>query len=166
MKSILSAAVAAAALLSAPAMAHAADVYGSIGIGIVDSSPVKLGTVQIRGGLQLTPMIGVEAEAAKGISGDKILGTNFDLTNEYGAFLTARWNFSDKGALIGRVGYASAEFEASAGPISVSDTQSGAAYGVGLEGHVSPATSIRLDWTRYSFDQDADSYAVALVHHF
>ena len=166
MKTILSGAVAAAALLSAPAMAHAADIYGSIGVGIVDVSPVKLGAVQVRGGIQLTPMIGIEAEASKGISGDKVLGVNVDLNNEYGAFLTARWNFSDKGALIGRVGYASAEFEASLGPISVTDTQSGAAYGVGLEGHVAPATSIRLDWTRYSFDQDADSYAVALVHHF
>lgn len=166
MKTILSAAVAAAALLSAPAMAHAADVYGSIGVGIVDSSPVKLGAVQVRGGLQLTPVIGIEAEGSMGVSGDKILGVNFDLNNEYGAYLTARWNFNEKGALVGRVGYASAEFEASSGPISVTDTQSGAAFGVGLEGRVATSTSIRLDWTRYSFDQDADAYTVALVHHF
>ena len=166
MKKILSAAAVAAALLAAPAMAQAADVYGSIGLGTVDSSPVRLGAVQVRGGLQLTPFIGVEIEAAKGISGDKVLATDIDMSSEAGVFLTARWNFAEKGALVGRIGYAQAKFEASIGPVTVSDTQDGAAFGLGLEGQVSDNNSLRLDWTRYAFSTDADAWTVALVHKF
>lgn len=166
MKKILSAAAVAATLLAAPAMAQAADVYGSIGLGTIDVSPVRLGAVQVRGGLQLSPFVGVEIEASKGFSGDHVLGTDIDLNNEVGAFLTARWNFVEKGALVGRIGYAQAEFEASVGPVSVTDTQDGGAIGLGLEGQLSDSNSIRLDWTRYMFEDDADAWTVALVHQF
>ena len=166
MKTILIAAAAAAALLAAPAFAQAQDVYASIGIGVIDASPVKLGVATVRLGAQLSPVFGVEAEGSMGVSGDQILGVNYDMNSEYGAFLTARKAIGENGAIIGRVGYASAELEASVGPLSATDTQSGAAYGLGLEGKIGPSSSIRLDWTRYNFDENADAISVAFVHHF
>lgn len=166
MKSILIAAAAAAALLAAPAFAQAQDVYASAGIGVVDSSPIKLGVATFRVGANFTPIFGVEAEGSFGVSGDKIAGVEYDMNSEYGAFLTLRHAVSENGTLIGRIGYASAEVEASAGPISISDDQSGAAYGIGIQGQIGDSSAIRLDWTRYSLDDDADALSVSFVHTF
>lgn len=168
MKTVLIAAAAAAALLAAPAFAQAQDtsVYASAGIGVLDASPVKLGVATFRVGANFTPVFGVEAEGSFGVSGDKILGVNYDINTEYGAFVTLRKAFGERGTLIGRVGYASGEVEASVGPISVTDTQSGAAYGLGVQGQIGDSSAIRLDWTRYNFDEDADAVSVSFVHTF
>lgn len=166
MKTVLIAAAAAAALLAAPAFAQAQEVYASVGVGILDASPVKLGVATVRVGANFTPIIGAEIEGSLGVSGDKILGVDYDINNEIGAFITLRHAIGEKGTLIGRVGYASGEVEASAGPISVTDTQSGAAYGLGIQGQVGDSSAIRIDWTRYNFDEDADAISVSFVHNF
>ncbi len=168
MKTILIAAAAAAALLAAPALAQAQDttVYASAGLGVIDASPVKLGVATFRVGANFTPVFGVEAEGSLGVSGDKILGVDVDLNSEYGAFVTLRHAIGEKGSLIGRVGYASAEIEASAGPVSVTDDQSGMAFGLGVQGEIGSNSAIRLDWTRYNFDEDADAITVSFVHTF
>jgi opacity protein-like surface antigen len=166
MKTILIAAAAAAALLAAPAFAQAQEVYASAGIGVIDSSPVKLGAATFRLGANVTPVIGFEGEASVGVSGDQILGVDYDMNTEFGAFVTLRKAFGEKGSLIARVGYATSEVEASAGPFSVTDDQSGAAYGLGVQGQIGANSAIRLDWTRYSFDEDSDAIAVSFVHTF
>lgn len=168
MKTVLIAAAAAAALLAAPAFAQAQDtsVYASAGAGVIDASPVKLGVATFRVGANFTPMFGAEVEGSFGISGDQILGVNFDMNTEYAAFVTLRKAFGEKGTLIGRVGYATAELEASVGPVSVTDDQSGMAYGLGVQGQIGDSSAIRLDWTRYSFDEDADAITVSFVHTF
>ena len=166
MNTILIAAAAAAALLAAPAFAQAQEVYASAGAGVIDASPVKLGVATFRVGANFTPMFGAEAEGSFGISGDEILGVNFDMNTEYAAFVTLRHALGEKGTIIGRVGYATAEFETSVGPISVTDDQSGLAYGLGIQGQVGDNSAIRLDWTRYNFDEDADAITVSFVHTF
>lgn len=166
MKTVLIAAAAAAALLAAPAFAQAQEVYASAGLGVIDSSPVKLGAATFRLGANVTPLIGLEAEASFGVSGDQILGVNYDMNTEYAAFVTLRHAFGEKGTLIGRLGYATTEVEASAGPISVTDDQSGVAYGLGVQGQIGDSSAIRLDWTRYNFDEDADALTVSFVHTF
>lgn len=168
MKTILMAAAAAAALLAAPALAQAQDttVYVSAGLGVVDASPVKLGVATFRVGANFTPVFGVEAEGSLGVSGDKILGLNIDMNSEYGAFVTLRHAIGEKGSLIGRVGYATTEIEASIGPVSVTDEQSGMAFGLGVQGEIGANSAVRLDWTRYNLDEDADAITVSFVHTF
>lgn len=168
MKTILIAAAAAAALLAAPGLAQAQDttVYASAGLGVIDASPVKLGVATFRVGANFTPVLGVEAEGSFGVSGDKVLGVNVDMNSEYGAFVTLRHAIGEKGSLIARVGYAGAEIEASGGPFSVTDDQSGGAFGLGIQGEIGANSAIRLDWTRFSFDDDADAISVSFVHTF
>jgi len=169
MKSILIGAAAAAALFAAPAIAQAQDtsVYASAGIGMLEADDLKFALATFRVGANFTPMFGIEAEGSFGISGDKELGVDFDINHEFGAFLTLRKAISENGTIIGRVGYATAEVEASFGGVSVTQEESGVAFGIGVEGRITESKSIRLDWTRYQFDnEDADAIAVSFVHNF
>lgn len=168
MKTVLIAAAAAAALLAAPAFAQAQDtsVYASVGVGIIDSSPVKLGAATFRLGANFTPVFGAEVQGSLGVSGDQSLGVEYDLNSELAAFVTARKAIGDKGSIIARVGYSTIEAEASAGGVSVTDDQSGMAFGLGIQGEVGPSSAIRIDWTRYNFDEDADAISVSFVHTF
>lgn len=163
MKILISAAAAAMALASAPALAHAeTTVYGSIGYANIDVDPVTLGAIQGRLGGQINEHFAVEGEFSIGVADDDVLGTSVELNKEFGLFAVGILPVSDTVSLNARVGWVDAELNIG----GTTDSSDGTAYGVGAQVNFSPRDGIRLDYTRYELDSSADVWSLAYVRKF
>lgn len=164
MKTILSAAVAAAALLAVPAFAHAdeANAYASIGYSNVDIDPVNLGAISARIGVKVNPYFGLEGEAQFGVADDDILGTTVELKHAFGVFAVASYPITPNIDVFARVGGATATVD-----IGGTDANSnGAAYGAGAQYFFDGTNGVRVDYTKYELDADADVWSVSYVRKF
>ena len=164
MKKFLAAAAAVTLLgVSAPAMAQSLD--GSISYASVDADGVDLGA--IRGALswQSSNFIGLEGELGFGVSDEDLApGLTAELNTIFGAYVTANADLSENATIFARVGFASADAETNTG-IDLGDE--GLAYGVGGKFFLDGKNGVRVDYTKYDFDNgDADVWSIGYVRRF
>lgn len=178
-KSLTAAGALAAALAGAPAMAQPlsmpmdTQVYGTLGYSQGSYDDVDLGAVTGRLGLRFGRFFGVEGEASVGVAGDdvNIGGTkvDVDLNHDLGAYAVGFVPVHPNFDIIGRVGYASTDLDASAAGLSASDSNESWNYGVGAQYFLDGANGVRADYTRKSFTDDggdADVWSVAYTRRF
>ncbi|HEX2558511.1 porin family protein [Phenylobacterium sp.] len=176
MKSLVVAA-SAVALLALPGLASAQEatsVYGNIGYAHLDAEDGDLGAVQARLGARFHPNFGVEGEAAFGVNDEEVtiapgVTADLELKHQLGIYAVGFLPLNENFELLGRVGYSTAEIEASAtGFGSASDDLDGWAFGVGGQYFFDGQNGVRVDYTRHEFDEDleADVWSVAYSRRF
>lgn len=138
MKTLISAAAIAAAMLATPAFA--AGVTGSLGYSnyAIDDADLdgNLGAITGRIGTMFSPNFGAELEASIGVSDETVdvLGYDVDLSlsHSVGVFLVGAVPVNDSFDLFGRVGASTAEVEAEVPSISgLSVDASGSGFEIG-----------------------------------
>lgn len=163
MKKFLIATVAVAmSAMAAPAFAQS--IEGSIGIATIDTYGVNLNAAHGILGWQSGSIFGAEAEAQVGFSKETITpGVEADLNFEFGGYATASANLGDNFALFARAGYAWVDAETSTG-VDLGDD--GFAWGLGGKFFFDGLNGVRLDYTKFDFDNDQDVYSIAYVRRF
>ncbi|MGB6231184.1 MAG: outer membrane beta-barrel protein, partial [Litorimonas sp.] len=155
--------------------------YGTLGAVWQDVGDEQVG-LEGRLGYHANEFFGAELEASVGLTGET---TEFDTFNgsasggefeekvdhSVAVFATGRLPLSDVIQAHARVGYhntkTSTEFEFDNGAeFDFSDTQSGVAYGAGLQYDVTPVDGIRLDYTRYEGGDGRDAVSLAWLRRF
>lgn len=176
-------AVAAALLAPAAASAQTADTgfYGSAGYAIISPSgaPSDLGAINVRGGYQFNPYLGIEVEGAVGVddghftsgTGATAVRGSYGLDWSVGAFGVARYPVSDQFDVFARAGVVHGEFKgkarSGATTVRVNDNDEAFAAGVGAQVNFDDKNGIRADYTRYEgSDVDANVWAVSFVRKF
>lgn len=160
---MIAAATAALSVAAIPVASQAQDVYGTIGYANVDTGDANLGAIQGRLGYRFNPYVGVEGEAAFGVSGDTVGAVDIDLSHEVGAYVVGFVPVTPRADLFARVGYTSSRFDTSLGDAD----GDGVAFGVGGQYHFTDKDGVRLDWTRHDYDAgEADVWALAYTRKF
>ncbi len=188
MKTMLIAAVGAAALAAAPALAQDAGAsgastlspitgYGTLGFSHLTGNGVDLSGVQARLGARFGRYLGVEGDATGGFDGDNVTvagdPASVRLRNEYAGYAVGYLPLAPNADLFARVGYGQSSFK-------VSDHTLGAAYNIdhdsvnyGVGGQYffkGGPNGVRVDYTRYDYqDHDAGAenvWSVAYVRKF
>jgi hypothetical protein len=159
MKTLLSAAVAAACLLATPAFAAPASISGSVGVSHIDvNNGPSFDAVTARLGTKFVPYVGVEAEGSIGFDGGKVDGEKVDLRNDWAVYLDTFLPMTDNVSLVGRVGYGSTKVS------GADDSFDGVRYGAGIEAFFDDANGVRIDYTRFDNDHiNADAYTISYV---
>ena len=165
-KTLIAAAAAAAALTAAPAMAQDfsnVELYGSLGYAHYDED-VNLGAVQGRLGARFGRFVGVEGEAAFGVSDDDIGGVDVELNRQMAIYAVGFVPVGNNFDIIGRVGVGNTGLEV--GGVDVDDDSMN--YGVGAQWSWDDNNAIRGDWTRHDFDNggDANVWSLSYVRKF
>jgi outer membrane immunogenic protein len=167
----LAVAASAVALLALPGLAsaqEATNIYGTVGYAHVDTDAADLGAIQARLGARFHPNFGVEGEAAFGIEDEDFAGGKVELNHQLGVYGVAFLPLNENVDLLARVGYSTAEIEASAPGVSFSDDDSGWAFGVGGQYFFDGVNGVRVDYTRHEYDDgvDADVWGIAYSRRF
>ena len=153
--------------IAVSATAAQAQLYGEIayvpltftstfGANKVEASPSAFGLTV---GYDLHPYFSVEAMAAFGASDDQaeVNGTavaaDLKVDNSYGVFVKPKYMLNDKFEVFGRVGYLKTKYTASGSALSISESKSGAAYGVGANYYFNPKTYASVSYMNF-YDKD------------
>jgi hypothetical protein len=156
-KFAIMAAVAAVALLAAPASASA-QAYVGVGYTNFDYDGGDVDAVTGRLGYRMGPHFAVEGEASTGIDGDDV-----DLNHNVGAYVRGILPVTSNLDLHARVGYQTTEVDTPLGDLDAD----GIAYGAGAEWRFTPSFGLRADWTRMEGDDDeADAISLGGVMNF
>ena len=179
MKTLFKTTAVAAALAFAPAvMAQDMGWYGDVGVGIfnVDEAGVDVSATTIQGhvGYDFNDNFAVEGELAFGIQGDEVNSSDLGITPNvsvdvdvnyvagiYGVVSTAN---TDGFEFFGRLGYVTAEVEASASGISAESDANGFAYGLGAKYYFDGSNGVRFDAT--SIEGDATTFSIGYARKF
>jgi outer membrane immunogenic protein len=156
MKKLALAALIAAPLLAPVAMAET-ELYLNGGIAAIDGDGATLQAVTVRGGVAFHELLGAELEASFGIGAEELdddLGAEIELENQFGGYLVARYPVLPGIEALGRIGYTTGEFQASASGISGDVEIDGFAFGFGGEFMVTDQFGIRGDYTRIEADDE------------
>lgn len=177
MKSFVAIAVAAASIAVLPSFAQAqTSVYGSVGYAVVDLDGGDLGAVQGRVGARFNPYVGVEGEAAFGVKDEEAtiapgVTGKLELNHQVAVYGVGFLPLSENADLFARIGYGTAEFEASLLGTSGSENLDAWAFGVGGQYFFDGKNGVRVDYTRHEADDDAldgsvDTWSVAYSRRF
>jgi len=182
---IILAAAAAIGAIAAPAFA---DSNASLGYSPASVGPYNVGAVTGRFGRD-SGFWGIEGEGSLGVGDDShgvgTSQTTVKLKSEFGAFGTVQADVSDTFQVMGRAGYATADFSSRTAMLPTatrtSDSESGLAYGVGASWLFDGMNGVRLDYTRYNLDlgrvratstttavagKNPDVWSLSFVHRF
>ncbi len=162
--------ISAAAILAAAGFAGVAQAqevnqpYGSIGFqnSNADTIDANLNSVNVRGGVKVTPYVGLEGEAAFGTNDDG----PYSLTHKVGAHVVGFAPLSPSFDLIGKVGVSDTKVK---GPTAKFNEGTALDYGIGGQYHMNQDYSLRADWTRSDFKDDrgtSDTATLSLVKKF
>ncbi|MFW5661899.1 MAG: porin family protein [Oceanicaulis sp.] len=166
MKTIL---LSTAAALIAASAASAQDAASKLEVGagytLVDGDGVEFDTLTVRGGYDFTEFFGVEGEALFGLGDEDVAGLDASLNYGLGAYLKAQYPLADAVSVFGRVGYTWVEAELEG---FGSDDSDGLGYGAGVEYAFAGPNAVRVEYTRYDLEDDAeaDAYSVSYVRRF
>ena len=121
----------------------------------VKASPSAIGLTL---GYDIHPYFSVEAMAAIGAGDDQVdvsgLGAvTVKVDNSYGMFVKPKYMLNDKFEVFGRLGYLKTEYTASNSAHSVTESKSGAAYGVGANYYFTPKTYANVSYMNF-YDKD------------
>lgn len=146
--------------------------YASIGLKATDGTDsVKSAPGALTGifGYQVHPNLAVEGFLGFGLTKDGVdlngaaTGADSKINNAYGVFVKPSVMVSDSVELFARAGVVRTKITLSGGGISASDTDTDAAYGVGLNYSLSKTSYIQGNWMSY-YNKDgvkASGFALA-----
>jgi len=171
-KNILSTAVALSLILSASTAAYAEDSkmlleVGYAAVGIEDEGfDVDVGALNLGIGIEVHENLNINANYAVGVSDDTVivLGTpvSAELNSIFSVFFEPKTELSDGVELYGRLGYYTAEVQASANGVSISDDTSDFAYGAGLRFDIGDSAYVTPAYTVYN-DDEGDVTAMSIA---
>lgn len=172
MKNIIYAVALGSLLISTSSLAGQGQTYFGAGYhmgtydesGYPNANPTALG---IRGGMYFVPNVAVEGRFALGLSDDTVRvfvpGTGYvdidlKLENAISLFVKADLPVAPTAKLYGLIGFTQAETKAKARgyPVSVSNSDSGLSYGVGVEVGVNNGIYIGAEYIMYINESDYD----------
>lgn len=122
-------------------------------------------SVTARAAARLHRYVGVEAEGSLGLGSSDIGGVDLGMNHTVAAFVVGYWPVSENADLYARVGYGSTEFEGKFAGVTVTDSYSGVALGVGGQYFFEGSNNgVRMDVTRHEYEEleggfDAVSFA-------
>jgi outer membrane immunogenic protein len=183
---IAAAAVAAVSAVSAPAFAQinaanfAPVTYeGSIGYTGIQVNGADLGAIDLRARANFGQYVGIEGEGAFGVNDQDgnvgSVATKLHLNSEYAGYAVVRWPVIANGNLFARVGYGHSDIKATATALNGQSASASAGsdsvnYGVGGEYFFDGKNGLRVDYTRFDFQnnntKDADTWSVGYVRKF
>tara|TARA_R110000868_G_scaffold35362_1_gene126901 strand:- start:25980 stop:26504 length:525 start_codon:yes stop_codon:yes gene_type:complete len=171
MRSIIAASLSALAIGS---IAQAQDASYTLGAGYerFSGDGVDLDSVVFRGRYDFNNYFGVEGQANIGVGDDSVtvLATTADVSLEYavGVFGVVRAFSNENGNMFLRAGYTNSEIDASVAGFSASADSEAWAYGVGGEYLFDGRNGVRLDYTKYDYDEggNSDAYSITYVRRF
>lgn len=137
-----------------------------------DFDDAAFDTVVLRGGYDFNRFFGVEGQANVGIGDDSITegGVTADVELNYaaGVFGVVRPWSNEVASVFVRGGYTTTEAEASAAGLTFSADDDAWAYGIGGEWFFAGDNGVRVDYTRYDYEEDseADVFGIAYVRRF
>lgn len=163
--------VAVAALAGA---AHAeTSFYVNGGYSAFDGDGATLNGLTVRGGAFFNEYFGVEGEFSFGVGEEELdFESTIELSNQYGGYVIGKMPVGENFDVFGRVGYGSAEFEATVDSIgSGSVDVDGFAYGVGGQFFFTENFGVRGEYTRFEADDEQldgglDTYSISAVFRF
>ena len=132
----------------------------------------------LRGGYDFETYLGAEAEIVWGLGSESVtvsgggatVPVEISVDRAFGVFGKAQFPIAEGIGIHGRLGFVSAEAEASATVAgtrtSVEVSDDALAYGVGFEIGVGEGLGVRFDWTQYDFDEGWDGLALVGVARF
>ncbi len=150
------------------------DLYLNAGISAFDGEGATLNAFTARGGISIHDLFSAELEASFGLGAEEIdgaPGAELKLENQFGGYLVGRYPLLPNFDAIGRLGYTTGEFQASAGGVAGDVETDGFAFGIGGEVMITPQFGLRGDYTRIEVDDDAldggvNAFALAAVYRF
>lgn len=159
-----------ATFVAAPVLAQdstSGKVYAGVGYNYYETTDnANNGALVGRLGYQFTDNFAIEGEGGVGVQDDKILGVKISTRGTLGAYAVAIAPLSENFSLIGRVGYQHIWVEAKLGSVKVEADDGSFGIGVGAQYMFDDANSIRGDYTRYTEDDGADSFAISYIRKF
>ncbi|WP_019959972.1 porin family protein [Woodsholea maritima] len=177
MKTLLLASAAALATV-AGAQAQTAEGQWHLGGGysLFDADGGNLSAITARGGYDFNPYFGLEAEGSIGINEKDatFAGVDVDYKLEYAlaGFAKVQYPFNEQFSVFARLGYGTAEIEASAkagnAVVSADGNADGVIYGAGFEWAFAGPNAVRFDYARHDYEDDAefDQWGVSYVRRF
>lgn len=168
MKTLLLASAAAIVAAAGASAQDTGNVYLGAGYTYVDVDGVEFDALNLRGGYDFNQYFAVEGEALIGLGDEEVSGVDVSLEYLVGAYAKAQYPLNEQFSVFGRLGYAYTEVEGSAGGVTVSDDTDGFAYGVGGEWAFAGPNAIRVEYTRYEFEDDgeADTFGASYIRRF
>jgi outer membrane autotransporter protein len=182
MKLLTIAAASALMMLGTAAQAQSASpLYGEIGISrltVKGDEGFKVNPTALRGivGYNVHPLVAVEGMLAFGLSDDE---HTFDfgagpeteslkLRHAYGVFVKPKFSPTNNFEVFGRLGWAKAKFKAEGAGFSETVSDSGAAYGLGVNYSFNPKMYVGVDYMRYAKVEGAkvNSLSVSFGYRF
>jgi hypothetical protein len=148
------------------------DLYLNAGLGVFDGDGATLKALTARGGIAIYDLLSAELEASFGLGAEQVdgaPGAELKLENQFGGYLARRYPVLPNLEVIGRIGYTTGEFQASAGGVAGDVETDGVAFGIGGEYMITPQFGLRGDYTRIDVDDDAldggvNTFALAAVY--
>ncbi len=137
-----------------------------------DFDDVDVDTAVIRGGYDFNRFFGVEGQANIGINDESVTvaGVTGDVGLDYslGAFGVVRPWSDEQANVFLRGGYTTTEFDADIAGLNYDGSDEAWAFGVGGEWFFAGDNGVRLDYTRYDYDDggEADTYGISYVRRF
>jgi opacity protein-like surface antigen len=160
------------AALSTHTYAEQTRGYYGIGyhMGSYENSSVPeadIGAIAFRAGGYLNQVIALEARLALGISDDTVRTSainpiDIELDTALSAFIKADVPMTPFVNAYGLLGLTRGEIEASAGGFTVSESETGLSYGLGIEGEISRRTSLSIEYVQL-LNEDAFEYTAINV---
>ncbi|WP_291841861.1 porin family protein [Maricaulis sp.] len=163
--------VSSLSVLALAAGASAQDGQFRVGVGYeaADFDGANFDTVVARGSYDFTRYLGVEGQLNIGLGDESVTvgAVTGDVSLDYvaGVFGVVRPFSNENGSVFLRAGYTTTEGEASAAGLSFSADDQAWAYGVGGEYYFDARNGVRVDYTRYDYDDggEADFYGISYV---
>ena len=153
------------AALGLAGTATAQDSSLNIGYQNIEAEGVDLGSIVGRWQLGLNEYLAVEGEISYGVTEEEVFGVDVKAGFGFGGFVVGRLPVSETGShLFVRAGYANQELEADGGNVTISDSVDGFAYGAGGTFMFDGINGVRLDYTKFEGDDDAEADIIGLSY--
>ena len=151
---------------AASAMAQAGNepkLYGEIAYNLtnlkaddtVDTIKAKPAVATGIVGYKFHPNLAVEGMLGLGLSGDKVelngqpTAVDAKISSAFGVFVRPSVKLGESVELFARLGYVQSKLKLSVPGLSLSDSDGGAAYGLGGNFYLSKQSYLQLSWTNY-----------------
>jgi outer membrane immunogenic protein len=158
----------------------ASGVYASAGYTFLSPTGERdadIGALTVRGGYQINPYVGVEAEGAFGVDDGRFATGagargSYGLDYSIGAYGVARYPVTDRLDVFARAGVVHARFNGKATiantTVRFDDKNEWLAGGAGVQFNIDPKNAIRAEYTRLedNNDLDIDTFGVSFVRKF